>query len=274
MTGVSTGALTAPFAFLGPDWNPMLRRAYLGEETQEVLQGRGPAVLLTPGVYSKKPFESLVHSYVTDEMLRAIAVEHAKGRRLLVATTNLDTERLIVWDMGAIAARGGPEARKLFEQVLVASASIPGLFAPTMIDVRSAGRTFAEMHVDGETDSAFFGVLQNLLLASRPTRPPSKGRLFIIVNAWLGSRFEVTPDRTIPIIQRSLDSVIRGSMRSELISTFEFCRQEGCELQVASLPQNADDGSFDFRGEHLRSLFDAGAAAAVQGAAWSKKPTP
>jgi predicted acylesterase/phospholipase RssA len=192
----------------------------------------------------------------------------------LVATTDLDTERLTIWDMGAIAARGGPEARKLFEQVLVASASIPGVFAPSMIDVQSGGRTFAEMHVDGETDSAFFGVPQTLLLANRPTQPPFKVRLFIIVNARLGSRFEVTPDRTIPIIQRSLDSVIKGSMRSELISTFEFCREEGCELQVASLPENADDASFDFKGEHLRSLFDAGVAAAAQGAAWSKKPAP
>ncbi|HEY3887963.1 MAG TPA: patatin-like phospholipase family protein [Caulobacteraceae bacterium] len=274
VTGISTGALTAPFAFLGPDWDPALRRAYLGKQTQEVLQSRGPAALLTPGFYSRKPLEELVHSYITDDMLRAIAAEHAKGRRLLVATTNLDTEQLVVWDMGAIASRGGPEAKKLFEQVLVASASIPGLFAPSMIDVQSGGRTFAEMHVDGETESAFFAVPQTLFLAKQPDPPPYKVRLFIIVNAKLEGKFEVTPDRTLAVGWRAVDAVIKANMRSVLISTFQFCRQYGCELEVASLPENVDDAAFNFKGDHLQSLFDAGVAGGTQGTAWSDQPDP
>jgi hypothetical protein len=274
VTGISTGALTAPFAFLGPDWDQALRRAYLGKETQEVLQSRGPAALLTPGLYSRKPLERLVHGFITDDMLRAIAVEHAKGRRLLVATTNLDTEQLVVWDMGAIATRGGPEARKLFEQVLIASASIPGLFEPSMIDVQSGGRTFAEMHVDGETESAFFAVPQTLFLAKQPAPPPFKVRLFIIVNAKLKGKFEVTPDRTLTVVWRALDAVIKANVRSMLISTFQFCREYGCELKIASLPENVDDAAFDFKGDHLRSLFEAGFAGAAQGTAWSTQPDP
>jgi predicted acylesterase/phospholipase RssA len=274
VTGISTGALTAPFAFLGPDWDQALRRAYLGKETQDVLQSRGPGVLLTPGVYSRKPLERLVHSYITDDMLRAIAVEHAKGRRLLVATTNLDTEQLVVWDMGAIATHGGPEARKLFEQVLIASASIPGLFEPSMIDVQSGGRTFAEMHVDGETESAFFAVPQTLFLARQPAPPPFDVRLFIIVNAKLNSPFRVTPDRSFPVVWRALDAVIKANMRSVLISTYQFCRQNDCDLEVASLPDDVQDAAFNFKGDHLRSLFEAGVAQAQQGTAWSDQPDP
>ena len=133
VTGVSTGALMAPYAFLGAGWDAELKHAWTDGGASTLLRSRGPRALVADSVFSGRPLRKLVNTYVTERMIKAVAAEHARGRRLLVATTNLDSEQLIIWDMGAIASHGGPEARRLFSAVLVASASIPGVFPPTNI---------------------------------------------------------------------------------------------------------------------------------------------
>jgi predicted acylesterase/phospholipase RssA len=272
VTGVSTGALTAPFAFLGPDWDAALQRAYTSPQVVHLLRGRGVMSLFTPGLYRREPLEALVRSYVTDELIRAVAAEHAKGRRLLVATTNLDTEQLIVWDMGAIASHGGPAARRLFAEVLVASASIPGVFPPSLIGVDAAGHQFQEMHVDGQTESAFFAFPPSLLLA--PDVPTLKLRFYIVVNGLTESVFKVTPRSTIPILGRSFDVAGKAQVRSVLISSAEFCRAHGCTLRVAALPTGARDEPFDFSLQHERDLFAAGEAAMAGPRPWREVSAP
>ena len=269
VTGVSAGALAAPFAFLGSDWDESLKQTYLSGKLDHFLQARFLLRLLTPGFFSKAPLEDLVRAYVTEDLLRAVAAEHAKGRRLLVATTDLDTEQLVVWDMGAIASRPGPEARALFAQVLTASASVPGVFAPTMIEVEGEGRRFAEMHVDGQADSAFFALPQTLLLGMRPQAPRFKHHLFILVNGQLNSPFSVTPRATIPVLLRTIDAATKASVRSSLISTLEFCQRNGCDLSVSALPDTVVDDSLDFSHAHIVSLFSAREAAAIAGQAWT-----
>jgi len=273
VTGVSAGALAAPFAFLGPEWNERLRQSYAGSGVHHLLKARGLMILLTPGLFHKAPLSDLVHAYVTDDLLRAVAVEQAKGRRLLVATTNLDTEELIVWDMGAIAAHGGPEARELFAQVLTASATVPGVFAPTMIEVEAGGRRFAEMHVDGQTDSAFFAIPLAWFLGSGAPDAHDDHHLFILVNGRLDGEFAVTPRATIPIIKRTVDTVTKASLRTAILSTLEFCRRNGCGLSVAAMPSSETDDPMDFGAAHIQRLFAAGQAAGEGGRAW-KLATP
>jgi hypothetical protein len=268
VTGISAGALTAPFAFLGPAWDERLRQAFFAPEAAHLVQGRGPLGLLTPGLYRKAPLEDLVRGYVTDEMIRAIAEEHAKGRRLLVGTTDLDTEQLIVWDMGAIAAKGGAEARDLFGTVLIASASVPGVFSPTMIRVEGGGRTLSEMHVDGETESAFFAIPQALFLARALPPSPFHAHLFIIINGQLDNQFAITPRSSIPILRRALDAGGKASIRSAIITSAEFCRQNDCEVSVLSLPPTVKDDSLDYDAAHLENLYAAGAAAFSEGSGW------
>jgi hypothetical protein len=272
VTGVSAGALTAPFAFLGKDWDPQLRAAYLDGQLQHLLHNRGPAALLTPGLYSKAPLTELVAGYVTSRMLADIAAEHRKGRRLLVATTDLDTEQLVVWDMGAIAAHGGAAARRLFVQVLVASASVPVVFPPSLITVEAGGHRFREMHVDGQAESAFFGVPQTMLLA--PTLRPSgfKTRLYVVINGALDNVFQVTPRGTLPIVSRTADVAVKASLRSLLIANAEYCRVSDCGFYVASLPLTVKDGPLDFSAGHLRTLFAAGQTDIVTGTAWRTPP--
>lgn len=268
VTGVSTGALAAPFAFLGSAWDERLKATYADPKVHRFLRSRGILGLFTPGLYSKSGLEELVSAHVTDDMLRAIAIEHAKGRILLVCTTNLDTEQLIVWDMGAIAARGGPQARRLFAEVLIASASVPGVFRPTMIAVRGAGRRFAEMHVDGQAETAFFAIPQALLASRPPAVEPYRPRLFIIVNGQLADLFAVTPHATVPIFRRTIDAASKASIRSSLVGTFDFCQRNGCDLRLASLPATEEDDPFDFSVAHIQSLFSAGQADMERGQAW------
>jgi predicted acylesterase/phospholipase RssA len=268
VTGVSAGALLAPFAFLGPAWDDELRQAYFAPQIAHLTRARPLLSLLTPGLYSKAPLEELVRSYVSDRLIQAVAAEHAKGRRLLVGTTNLDTEQLVVWDMGAIAARGGAEARDLFGAVLIASASIPGAYAPSMIKVESAGHAFSEMHVDGQTEGAFFAIPQSLFLARPVTPPPFHAHLFIIINGQVDSQFAVTSRSTVPILGRTIDAGGKAALRSELVSTAQFCQRTGCELSVSSLPGTVKDDSLDFAPAHLESLFAAGEAGAVNASGW------
>lgn len=167
VTGVSAGALTAPFAFLGPTWDDELTESFSGQRSANLVQFSVTGLLFGSSIFRGKPLADLVNHYATEEMLQAIAVEAAKGRLLLIATTDLDSERTVIWDMGAIAMHGGPEALQLFRQVLIASASIPGLFPPVMIPVETSGTILEEMHVDGSTTATKRGIEASLHSSTR-----------------------------------------------------------------------------------------------------------
>jgi hypothetical protein len=272
VTGVSAGALTAPFAFLGSGWDDRLQQAFLGESSVHLLRRRAFLGLFTPGFFDGELLRQLVHRYVTDDMIRAVAAEHARGRRLLVATTNLDTEQLVIWDMGSIAAKGGAAARELFVTVLVASASVPAVFPPTMIQVEGNGRTFNEMHVDGGTESAFFAIPDTLLLAGPLPPDGYKRHLFVIVNGQLDNYFSITRRSTISIIHRTVEAAGKASTRSVLFTTAEFCVINGCDLKVAALPSSQKDASLNFSAAHLQSLFAAGETDIANDTAWHTGP--
>src|SRR2546429_2787195 len=156
-TGVSVGALIAPFAFLGPEWDQAMVEALGPDRTARLLQSRGLGVLFRPGAYRSEPLVELVDHLVSRRLIEAVATEAARGKVLFVATTDLDKQEAVIWDMGAIAAHGGEAARVLFRDVLVASASVPGLFPPVLIRVDGPdGESFDEMHVDGGTATPFF----------------------------------------------------------------------------------------------------------------------
>ena len=157
VTGASAGALIAPFAFLGPTYDETLSSVFASGEMSNLLQFEGLSGLLGTSLFKTAPLRDLIARHVGPEMLVAIAREHRAGRRLYVVTTNLDAQRSAIWDMGKIADSGDPSALELFRNVLTASASIPGVFSPVLIEVEGEGKQFAEMHVDG-------GVTTNVLI--------------------------------------------------------------------------------------------------------------
>lgn len=173
VTGVSTGALAAPFAFLGSGWDARLRDAYTGAGAARLLSMGNFEALVRPSLFSAHALRQLIDENVTPEMLTAIAREHATGRHLLVATTNLDSQQTVIWDMGKLASENSPEAHRLFKDVLQASAAIPGVFPPVLIAARNeSGAVISEMHVDGGVTYPFW---VPSLSSTKPCRPGWSG---------------------------------------------------------------------------------------------------
>ncbi len=270
VTGVSTGALIAPFAFLGPEWDRQLADAFSGERAGRLLQPHWLRGLFRPGVYKADALSQLVDRYVTAKLLQAVAREATRGRLLEVATTDLDKEETVIWDLGEIAARGDESARQLFRDVLLASASVPGAFPPVLLHVREGGTTYDEMHVDGATTVPFVGAPESLFFSSSRLDDFRGARLFVLVNGQLASAPRTTRYRAVPILSRSFAAALKHMSRMQLASTAEFARNHAMDLKFTALPMDYPPVSaLDFRPATMRALFNYGLRCAEQGRLWT-----
>ncbi|MEO7026903.1 MAG: patatin-like phospholipase family protein [Caulobacteraceae bacterium] len=270
VTGISTGALAAPLAFLGPAWDGALERAYLSGQTKRIVNWRNLAALIEPSLFSPGILKNLIDDSVTPELLRQIAVEHAKGRQLLVVTTNLDSESSVIWDMGALASRGNPAALRLFRKILLASASIPGVFPPVMIGGRGIdGAPIAEMHGDGGVTMPFLAVPESLLLWTDPTGKETGRAVYVLVNAQIAPEYSITRGTLPAILARTYDSMNKASLRTTLAANAAFAHRNGLRLFVAAIPAGVDASSFDFDAHAMTALFELGRQRGAAGRAWT-----
>lgn len=270
VTGVSTGALAAPLAFAGPAWDDRLAAAYQDPGLRSLTADR-LALLHNPSLYGAEPLRRLVSRYVDLPLLQAIAAEHASGRRLLVATTNLDTRSSVIWDLGAIATDActpgkAAESLALFRNVLVAAASIPAIFPPVIISADPSGR-FGEMHVDGGVTAPFFLVPETMNFW-RPDTPMRPTDLYLIINGQTGASFSVTPGRTGPIIERTLDTLGRADARNQLRFVAAFAARNGAAVVYAAIPDDLDVNPLAFDSRRTSPLFDLGRRRALRGEAF------
>ncbi|MGE3334916.1 MAG: patatin-like phospholipase family protein [Rhodospirillaceae bacterium] len=268
VTGISTGALAAPFAFLGPAYDEALKAGYTSGQSADLLDFLGLLAFFRPSLFSGHPLERLVEGLIDDKVVAAVAKEHQGGRRLLVGTTNLDTQTLTLWDMGAIAGAGGPRATELFRKVLIASASVPGVFPPVMVEVEASGRRFSEMHVDGSAISSFFAVPDPLLLWTDQNAASLKARLYVLINGALDEEFAVTPNKTLSILERSFDVASKTNTRTELAAVAAFAERNGLALRVSHVPPGLNPSPLDFNQQRMTALFEQGRAAGAAGSAW------
>jgi len=268
VTGVSTGALAASFVFLGPDWDDELVEAYTGGAASHLLQSRGLATFFGSGIYKAGPLRDLVDQYIDDHVLEAVAAEAAKGRMLLVATTDLDSQRGVVWDMGAIAQRGGPEALALYRLVLIASASVPGAFPPVLMPSQGDGHSFEEMHVDGGVSTPFLVLPETFWSFHDATGALRGGRIHVVVNGRTGPSFKITKDSLAQVLGRSLDIMQRTSIGTTLAGNRAFAERNGLEFHYAALPDDSVADPLDFSVEAMRSVYEVGRAGALDGTIW------
>jgi predicted acylesterase/phospholipase RssA len=272
VTGVSTGALIAPFAFLGPEWDDRLCEAYTGGHAQETLGVMGLSLTLEGGLFQPEALERLVHPFVDDAMVAAVAAEHARGRRLLVATTDLDRQAPCIWDMGAIATRGGPLATRMFREVLIASASLPGLFPPRRFDVEADGQTYEELHVDGGVAAPLFVMPEAFLRWRNLGRRIQHGRIYVLVNTVLNPPSETTQINLPAILIRSFDTMLRVSYRQALSVAVSFSLANNLPLSLASIPETSGladvGGMLSFETSAMKKTFDAAVAAAQTDTFW------
>jgi predicted acylesterase/phospholipase RssA len=272
VTGVSAGALVAPYAFLGPSWDAQLLDAFTGVAGDNLLQSRGLGVVFGSSIYSGRPLRQLVDAYVTDEMIRAIAHEAAEGRLLLVATTDVASGEPVIWDLGAIAKNGGPSARTLFCDVLVASASVPGMFPPVIIRVAENGMNSEQAHVDGAATVPFF-VPPALLQSSRGIPGTGRAAVFVIVDGSLSGGARTTRLTARAILSRSIRVGLDHLLLTTLELTAATAQLEGAELQYSSLPTNYPlPDVFDFSARVRGPLFHYAYQCAETGRFWTSFP--
>lgn len=276
VTGISTGALIAPFAFLGPQYDPILKETYTQVSDQDIFRQRNfTAALWNDAMADTAPMAEMVKRYVTRDLLDAIAAEYAKGRLLIIGTTNLDSREPVYWNMGAIAASRDPRALELFRKVVLASAAIPGAFPPVMIDVTVDGVAYQEMHVDGGATRQVFMYpptlhLRDLASAAQAERVR---RLYIIRNARLDPEWASVDRRTLSIANRAVSSLIQTQGIGDLSQIYLTARRDGIDYNLAYIPPEfSAPKTAEFDPVYMTALFELGRSRAAAGYPWDRYP--
>jgi len=243
VTGVSTGALIAPFAFAGARYNEALRDAFTKVTAADIYEaGRSGESFV-----DSWPLRDFIAKEIKPELFADIATAHRSGRRLFIATYNLDAERAVIWNMGAIAAHGGKDALELFRSVLLASAAIPGGFPPVLINVEANGKRFQEMHADGGLGGQFFVAPPPLMDSTSDFRLPAT-ELYVIVNTGLERDFKVVERFAPSILTQAVGAAVKVDTRLMLDRALTVAKRSGIPFNVATIPANFNapsKGPFD-----------------------------
>ena len=254
VTGVSTGSLMAPYAFVGSSQDSGLKRAYTEYNAGDIFED----VKTPESLVDTWPLKRLIAKEVTSELLAKVAEGHKAGRRLLVATTNLDAQRGVVWNMGAIAAKGDEASLKLFRDILAASTAIPGLFPPVMIDVEANGKKTQEMHADGGLSAQLFVAPESILNTSSATKIPASA-LYLIANNRLSPEFQMTDRSMIFVLGHSIAVGVQSMLRMNIDRAYGAAKRDGVPFYLSYPALGADQqgkGAFDT--EFMKGLFENG----------------
>jgi hypothetical protein len=281
VTGVSTGALMAPFAFLGSDYDEALRTFYTTTRSRDIFV-LGSVVwqfLAGEALAETRPLQTLIERHVDEEMLRRIAEAHRQGRRLYVGTTDLDVPRFVVWNMGLIATSGRPDALALFRKVLLASASIPVAFPPVLFDVEltPGGPRYDELHVDGAVGARVFlnaGVVRGSVIRQRGGNGGTGHEdIFVIHNGQLIPIPEPVRRSLSAIAVRVIDASGRVAVLGDLHRIYGYAQREQADFQWITIPNDVEMHSSEaFDPVQMQSLYDLGYALAKKGGAWATLP--
>lgn len=278
VTGVSTGALIAPFAFLGPSYDDAIRDFYTTTSTRDVLIiGSLLRRLITAdSLASAGPLAATIEKQIDADFLRKVADEHGRGRRLYIGTANLDAQQFVVWNMGLIAASGHSDALDLFRRIMLASASIPIAFPPVMFDVQAAGARFDEMHVDGGIGARVFvsgGVFRPSIIRERTGRGLGREDIYVIHNGQLREEPTPVPRSMIGIAGRVLEATSRSAVVGDLYRIWAFTVRENADYQWVTIPSAFSLTSAElFDPVQMTKLYQLGFQLALSGPPWSVYP--
>lgn len=280
VTGVSTGALIAPFAFIGPAYDDQLEKSYTTIDADRIFLAHSLLSLLwSESLTDTRPLKDLVAANIDAKLLDAIAAEHAKGRRLFVATSDLDAEQPVLWDLGAIASSKNPERLGLFRKILVASASIPTVFPPVMIDVQVNGKKYDEMHVDGGVffQSFFIGSMVNTSTLIKAAHPDFSGkviqRLYVIRNGRVTPEREPVERGLTSITIRSIGTMLKVSGINDLYRLYLSTTQSNIEFRYIAIPREYKSGTEEqFNKAEMINQYQFGENLALKGIPWLTAP--
>jgi hypothetical protein len=276
VTGISTGALLASFAYLGSEYDDVLKEVFTTIGPEDVLSRRSIiAAVENDGMADNQPLWGLISKHVDQALLAAIAEQHANGRILLIGTTNLDARQPVIWNMGNIAASGAPGALDLFRSILLASAAIPGAFPPTMIRVEVDGQPYDEMHVDGGASSQVFLYPPSMRTVARSlgAEMTRTGSAYIIRNSFLESTYDPADRRTIDIAARAVSSLIQTQGFGDLYRIYLTSQRDGMDFNLAVIGSEFTARPVEqFDTGFMNALYDYGYQLGKAGYQWQKVP--
>jgi predicted acylesterase/phospholipase RssA len=276
VTGISTGSLIAPFAFLGPSHDNHLRETYTTISGKDIYKKKGILRALTSeSAADNAPLRNLVTKYVDADLIAEIAIEHSKGRRLLIGTTNIDAERPVIWDIGSIASSSEPGRMELIREILVASASIPGVFPPIRLSVTADGKTYDELHVDGGTSNQVFLMPAKFSAKNidKTTNVKRKRTLYIIRNGKVGPEWTAVKPKLASIAGKSVSSLIKTQGIGDLYRIYTTAKRDNVSYNAIWVPDSfvmKEPEPFD--PSYMKALFELGESTAKDGIPWSKVP--
>ena len=277
VTGVSTGALSAPFVFLGPEYDNQLKRMYTETTADDIFESRSfMAAVADDAMVDSTPLRNKIAGFVDRRMVQRFAEEYGKGRVLLILTTNLDQGRAVIWNIGAIAASGHPRSRELIVDILLASAAIPGVFPPVMINITVDGRSYQEMHVDGGTVAQAFLYPPSFNLKAKFKElgiKNAKPVAYIIRNGRLYRPEENVERRTLNIAHQAISTMTASSGVNDLYRMYLTTKRDGLQFNLAYIEDDfhlAYKGPFDKA--YMNALFDHGYQVGIAGYRWHKTP--
>ena len=276
VTGVSTGALIAPFAFLGPQYDPVIKEIYTRYSTSDIVEKRSLLKsLLGDAAADTSPLQEKIAKYVDENVMAAIAAEYAKGRVLDLVTTNLDAARPVAWNIGRIASKGTPEALQLIRDIMLASASIPAAFPPVMFDVEANGQLYDELHVDGGATSVMYlypiGLDWGRLIEQLEVK--GKPNVYILRNGRWRKQWSSVDRSTIPVAIRTIDSLMGSAVLGDSYRIYLATQRDGIQYNLAYIPESFDEeASESFDKEYMTKLFNLGYQMAIDGYQWNAVP--
>ncbi len=278
VTGVSTGALMAPFAFLGKEQDEALREFYTTTASRNVFRMLSfiPQLLSGEAFADTAPLRALIKQHVDGELLQKISREHRRGRRLYIGTVDLDSQRLVVWNMGLIAASERPEALELFRKIMLASSSVPVAFPPVFFNVVAGGAPYDEMHVDGAVAARVFyngGVMSFSAARAGHGRAIGREDVFVIHNGQLLPEPEVTRRSVRSIALRAFDSASKWAVVGDLFRIYAITLREQASFHWVTIPEGVDlVGEEVFDPVKMTELYELGYETARKGPPWSTVP--
>jgi predicted acylesterase/phospholipase RssA len=276
VTGVSSGALIAPFAFLGRERDGQLREIFTKYGRKDIYTYNVHGLIEGSALADDTPLAHLIEKYVDDAFLEEIAKERTKGRILLIGTTNLDTQRPVLWDMGRIAMSNNRDAIVLFRKILLASATLPGVFPPVRIQVRVGGKDYDELHVDGGITRQVFIAPSIFSFAAgnqKPGRAVTKQRLYVIRNGKIDPEWQPVSENVLSITTRSISTLIKNQGIGDLYRIYSITKRDGIDFNLASIPPDFNEvHNESFEPRYMNALFDRGYELASHNYSWAKSP--
>ena len=277
VTGISTGALIAPLAFIGKQYDPVLKKAYTTISPRDIARKRHLFQILQirDALADSAPLARLIARDFGERELALVAQEHARGRRLFIGTTDFDAQLPVFWNMGAIAASGHPKALEIFRKVMLASASIPVVFPPVYFNVEAGGKSYDEMHLDGGVVTQVFGakLLRDAAQVWREAGYQVEAQLFMIRNSQLGGNWEKIQPKISSIASRAISTLIKTQGLGDIYRAYVFSKDSDIDFNVAGIPLKFHaEHPEEFDTEYMKALYKFAYEQAREGYEWRKRP--